>query len=96
MWDCPELLAVGHGTESSEANPMHRVLTVERMWDDPKLPRSSPKRPAKAVADTWDGPELLKPDLAKLLALRTSEMAQSYSILARRSYMRLRSRVAQV
>ena len=58
----------------------------------PKMLRSSLKRPAKAVADMWDGPELLQPNLSKLLVLRTSGMAQSYSILARRSYMCSRSR----
>ena len=64
-----------HGAESSEANPKHRVMTVERMWDSPKLPRSSLKRTAEAVADVWVGPELLKPNLSKLLMLRTCEMA---------------------
>ena len=88
--------AMRHRAKSSEANPMHRVLTVERMWDDPKLPRSSPKRPAKTVADMWDGPELLKPNPAKLLVLRTSGMAQRYSILAHRSHMCSWSRAAQV
>ena len=75
---------------------MHGVLTVKRMWDGPKMLRSSLKRPTKAVADMWDGPELLKPNLSKLLVLRTSGMAQSYSILARRSYMCSRSRAAEV
>ena len=34
----------------------------------------------------WDGPELLKPDLSKLLMLRTCGMAYSYYSLACRSY----------
>ena len=71
-------------------------MTVERMWDVPKLPRASLKRPAKTVADMWDGPELLKPNLSKLLVLRTSGMAQSYSSLACRSYTCSRSSAAQV
>ena len=78
--------AVRHGTESSEANPKHRVATVERMWDSPKLPRSSLKRTAVAVADMWDGSELLKPNLSKLLMLRTSGMAKTYPSLPSRSY----------
>ena len=71
-------------------------MTVERMWDGPKLPRSSLRRPARAVADMLDGPELLKPNLSKLLVLRTRGMAQGYSSLACRSYTCSRSRAAQV
>ena len=71
-------------------------MTVERMWDGPKLPRSSLKRTAEAVADMWDGPELLKPNLSKLLMLRTSGMAKTYPSLARRSYTCWRARAAQV
>ena len=48
------------------------------------------------VERVWDGPELLKPNLSKLLVLRTSGMAQSYSSLACRSYTCSRSRTAQV
>ena len=48
------------------------------------------------VERMWDGPELLKPNLSKLLVLRTSGMAQSYSSLACRSYTCSRSRTAQV
>ena len=74
-----------HRPESSEANPKHRVMTVERMWDGPKLPRSSLKRTAEAVADMWDGTELLKPNLLKLLMLRTSGMAKTHPSLPCRS-----------
>ena len=63
---------------ASEANPKHRVMTVERMWDSPKLPRSSLKRTAEAVADMWDGPELLKSTLSKLLVLHTCGLAPSH------------------
>ena len=71
-------------------------MTVERMWDGPKLPRSSLKRTAESVADMWDGPELLKPSLSKLLMLRTSGMANTYPSLHRRSYTCWRARTAQV
>ena len=75
---------------------MLRGLTVERMWDGPKLTRSSLKRTAAAVADMCDGPELLKPDLTKLLMLRTSGMAKTYPSLACRNYTCWRARAAQV
>ena len=71
-------------------------MTVERMWDAPKLPRSSLKRTAEAVADMWDGPELLKPNLSKLLMLRTSGMAKTYPSLPSRSYTYWWARAAQV
>ena len=58
-------------------------MTVERMWEGPKPPRSSLKRTAEAVDDMWNGPELLKPNLSKLLMLRTSGMAKTYTSLAR-------------
>ena len=53
-------------------------MTVERKWDGAKLPRSRLKRTAEAVADMWDGPEMLKPILSKVLMLRTSGMAKTY------------------
>ena len=45
-------------------------------------PRTCLTRPPKTVADTRDGPELLQPNLSKLLVLRTSGMALNYSSLA--------------
>ena len=46
------------------------------------LLRTCLTRPPKTVADTWDGPELLQPNLSKLLVLCTSGMALNYSSLA--------------
>ena len=68
----------------------------ERMWNVPKLPGSSLKRTAEAVADMWDGPELLKRNLSKLLMLRTSGMAKTYPSMARHSYTCWRAKAAQV
>ena len=38
------------------------------------------------VERMWNGPEMLKPNLSKVLVLRTCGMDQSYSSLACRSY----------
>ena len=54
-------------------------MTVKSMWYGPKPPRANLNRQAKTVVQMWDGPELLKPDLSKLLMLRTCGMAQSCS-----------------
>ena len=46
------------------------------------LLRTCLTRPPLTVADTWDGPELLQPNLSKLLVPRTSRMPLNYSSLA--------------
>ena len=70
---------MGHRGESSDAKPHHPVMTVEGRRHGPKPPRANLNGRAKTVVNMWDGPELLTPDLSKLLMLRTCGMVQSCS-----------------